>query len=236
MSDGRVLKGTPQHKIMVSGIGLVALADLKCHMTPIEDHMAKRIIYNGVVYTRYAGRLYYNPNGTHLGKNTRTSLHRQMWLDAGREIPAGWHVHHRDHDYDHNELSNFECISPGDHARLHIKERLAGDLGKQLAEWRGSDAGRATLRDNARKMVERTPERQLSCPHCKVAFVTRHPNQKYCSDDCAEQLNRPLELVCSICSTHFRAKRNAKKQTQTCSYSCGWALRRKNASLQSNGC
>ena len=36
LSDGRALEGTPHHKIYIRGCGLVALADLQCHMIPSE--------------------------------------------------------------------------------------------------------------------------------------------------------------------------------------------------------
>lgn len=35
LSDGRILEGTPDHKIVIKGLGLVALADLSCHTTPV---------------------------------------------------------------------------------------------------------------------------------------------------------------------------------------------------------
>jgi hypothetical protein len=34
LSDGRVLEGTPRHKIMIRGVGLVSLSDMECHMIP----------------------------------------------------------------------------------------------------------------------------------------------------------------------------------------------------------
>ena len=46
LSDGRVLEGTPHHKIMVRGVGLIALSDTKCHMVPQE-----RIIWQNVLAT-----------------------------------------------------------------------------------------------------------------------------------------------------------------------------------------
>jgi hypothetical protein len=36
LSDGKVLEGTPHHKIQIHGHGLVALSDLVCYMTPQE--------------------------------------------------------------------------------------------------------------------------------------------------------------------------------------------------------
>src|SRR5687767_7884520 len=114
--------------------------------------MAKRVLYRGVVYTRYDGRRYYNPNGTILASGG-TSLHRQIWLDAGNSIPAGYHVHHKDHDYDNNDISNLECLPPAEHLRRHYKERMEGDLGAKLRAWRESADGKEKLRDNARKML-----------------------------------------------------------------------------------
>lgn len=196
--------------------------------------MVKAVEYRGVVYRRYPGRLYYNPGG---GKISRggTSLHRQVWLDAGNVIPKGWHVHHIDGNHDNNDISNLACLPANEHSRMHVVERLSGELGRRLADWRSSDIGRATLQDNARKMRARTPEREFSCGHCGGAFHTRHPRQRFCSEACSERANAPLSLACEICGAEFRAKRNARKQVRTCSYSCGWALRRKNASLQSDG-
>lgn len=193
--------------------------------------MAKKTIeYRGVIYTRYDGRLYYNPNGTILSQGG-TSLHRQMWLDAGREIPDGWHVHHTDNDHDHNALDNFECLPPGEHWRLHIRERM-GEIQAKLAEWRATDGGKQTLRDNARKMHARTPRRSLTCACCGRAFKTRHPSKIYCSPKCSLEVHaRQIWKNCEICGAEFWTKRHKTKEVRTCSYRCGWALRRKNQRL-----
>lgn len=196
---------------------------------------SKSVVYRGVVYTRYEGRRYYNPNGKILASGG-TSLHRQVWLDAGREIPSGWHIHHVDHDNDNNDISNLECLPASEHLRRHHAERITGDLGEKLSAWRRSDDGRATLRANARKMRERTPERSCSCGNCGKPFTTRHPTKAFCSAACGEQAGyRQVEKDCPICGARFWAKHNSNKATQTCSYRCGWALRRKKAGLQPHG-
>lgn len=192
--------------------------------------MVKTVVYRGVVYKRYAGRLYYNPNGTLL-TNGAQSLHRQIWLDAGREIPEGHHIHHIDNDHDNNSLENLDCLPGKDHSSLHIKQRLAGELGETLKVWRASPGGKATLRDNAKKMRANTPFRNLPCEHCGKWLRTRHPTKMFCSSACSEAEHFPLTLPCEICGKAFKAKRNSTKQVRTCSYQCGWALRKRKASV-----
>lgn len=188
--------------------------------------MVKAVTYGGVVYRRYPGRLYYNPGGG------GTSLHRRVWLDAGREIPPGWHIHHLDGDHDNNTLGNLACLPPNQHARQHIVARLAGELGERLAAWRSSPVGQRTLRDNARKMRAHTPLRTPTCRTCGAVFETRHPRRHFCSTACQTAAGYILERVCPICGKAFRAKPNNVRPTATCSYRCGWALRRSRAGLQ----
>ena len=192
----------------------------------------KSIVYRGITYTRHGKRRYYNPNGSVLAQGG-TSLHRQMWLDADRAIPPGWHIHHIDGDLDHNELDNFACLPASDHLRLHYPARA--DLQDKLRDWRASPAGVGVLRDNARKMRERTPRRECACGNCGKPFETRHPRQLFCSVVCSEAAGfKQVEKDCPICGVRFWAKRSAK-ETQTCSYHCGWAIRRAKAGVQPDG-
>lgn len=45
--------------------------------------------------------------------------HRKVVIDAGIEIPDGWHVHHRNHDKTDNRLENLEVLSPAEHQSEH---------------------------------------------------------------------------------------------------------------------
>ena len=198
--------------------------------------MVKQITYNGVTYRRYDGRRYYEPGQSVLAAGG-TSLHRQIWIDRHGAIPPGFDIHHKSHDTDHNAIENLEPLPGKEHARRHIQERLSagGDLCVTLDAWRRSDDGKATLRSNARKMLARTPEREFTCAYCGVVARTRCPTKKHCSRVCQEAWGlAQRQKPCAICGALFGFKPHATKEVQTCSYQCGWALRRRHG-LQPDG-
>ena len=192
-----------------------------------EEHFMGKlsVTHNGIVYTKYEGRHYYNPNGTYI-KNGYAALHRQVWIDANGDIPQGHHIHHIDHDQDNNDISNLQCIEAGTHQRLH-GHLQKDEVQAKLKEWRESDEGKATLRENAVKMRERTPERKLACKHCKKSFVTKSSTAIYCGQDCADHTHiGKIKKSCPVCKKTFWTKKHSYKEVKTCSGSCGWVLRR----------
>lgn len=192
----------------------------------------KTASHNGIVYTRHKGRNYYTPSGSYIAKGY-PALHRQVWLDAGRAIPEGHHIHHIDGNPDNNRIENLECISASDHGRLHLSERV-DDIRAARIAWSDRPEGKSQLRRNAEKMRANTPRPELACSHCGGAFVSASPRQKYCCAACAEA-SSGRDTACEICGTVFKVKPHNTKQVRTCSYRCGWALRRKNAGLQPDG-
>lgn len=52
-------------------------------------------------------------------KGKRMLKHRVVWLQAGREIPKGYILHHKDLNPSNNVLSNLQLITRGDHHKLH---------------------------------------------------------------------------------------------------------------------
>jgi hypothetical protein len=114
---------------------------------------------------------------------------------------------------------------------MHLAERREA-VNAKIREFAKSPGGLRIKRSAADKMRANTPERSCACGHCGRAFKTRHPLQAFCSGACAESVPN---AVCEICGVPFRSKPHSTKRVRTCSYSCGWALRRKNASLQPDG-
>lgn len=56
------------------------------------------------------------------GRDGYALAHRLALHDAGIEIPAGWHVHHRNGDKRDNRVENLEVRSPEDHSQFHADE------------------------------------------------------------------------------------------------------------------
>lgn len=66
-------------------------------------NMHPRIEYGGRVYTTRKSGYY------HATTEPRTALHHQIWLDAGRTIPAGYQVSFKDGDKTNFDLANLFC-------------------------------------------------------------------------------------------------------------------------------
>lgn len=195
----------------------------------------RRVTYRGVVYRRSPARRYYQPAGYYLQRGW-TSLHRQIWIDSFGAIPAGMHVHHRNGDLDDNRPENLELLSASEHAQRHYRDRRE-ELAARLKDWRESVRGRAQLRRNGRALHESAPERTFACAHCGGAARTRHPTKRFCSPECSRAGAGWRTKACAVCGCEIRYRANRQRETQTCSYRCGWALRRSRAaaSVQPDG-
>lgn len=65
--------------------------------------------------------------------------HRIVWEDAHGPIPAGYHIHHKNHVRDDNRLENLELVDGRRHNADHTRERhTAGQMavGRDKALWR----------------------------------------------------------------------------------------------------
>jgi hypothetical protein len=163
--------------------------------------------------------------------NGTSLLHRIIWEDNFGKIPKSHEIHHKDRIRSNNDINNLQLISGRNHARLHIKERLkkGGDLHKKLKKWRSSEEDKQVLRSNIEKCRKNTKEREFTCSNCGKVVNTNHPTKRFCSKECTESTSGKIEKSCVICNTLFWTKPNNKKETQTCGYSCGWNLRRRNS-------
>lgn len=69
----------------------------------------------------FNGRRYTLRNTGYFGATAgdRGLLHRHVWAFHHGDIPAGFDIHHRDHNRTNNDISNLECLSKDAHTRLH---------------------------------------------------------------------------------------------------------------------
>lgn len=70
-----------------------------------------------------------------LGPNDWQYEHRVVWEEAHGPIPAGYHVHHLNHDRTDNRLENLALLFGRTHVRHHTTERHAsGTLNNRGAQ------------------------------------------------------------------------------------------------------
>ena len=155
-----------------------------------------------------------------------------VWIDEVGEIPDGHHIHHKNHDPSDNILGNLECIPASEHAMFHYLDRT--DLRPSQKQWANSDYGKSVLRENMLKLKRAMPNRSLTCGGCGRTFETKHPAQRYCTTHCQENHNWIIKN-CEVCDKEFRAKKHNTREVRTCSYRCGWMLRRTGKRLQPDG-
>lgn len=56
-------------------------------------------------------------------RNGWTYLHRLIWWAAGRTVPSGYVLHHKNEDKRDNRLENLEAITRAEHNRLHNQDK-----------------------------------------------------------------------------------------------------------------
>ena len=77
-------------------------------VTIINDHIQK---FNNKRYNSgLKGQPYYRRQCRVNGRLTTKSLHREVWEHHYGDIPKGWHVHHRDHNWQNNQIDNLVLI------------------------------------------------------------------------------------------------------------------------------
>ena len=70
------------------------------------------------------------------------------------------------------------------------------------------------------------------CPFCGKEFLSRYPNQKYCSRDCYSSMCKIKTRICPVCGKEFTPYQN----TSCCSKSCAAKLRIRNADNEEKIC
>lgn len=202
------------------------------------------IVFQGVKFRRYPDsknrteRVYFTPGHADRAKGVGR-LHEEIWKAAHGPIPAGYHIHHADHDPLNNDLSNLVCIPAGDHHRHHAAESewLGSDrclehlaeIRPKAAEWHRSPEGRAWHSEHARRVAADWQPVEATCEHCGERFESVRPG-RFCSNKCKSAWRRAAgvddeDRTCEYCGGVFRVNRYAR--TRFCSRSC--ARRHQNA-------
>lgn len=205
--------------------------------------------YNGVEYYRYpdspnkTAARYFAPIRNNKRAYDLPALHRAIWEAYHGAIPEGAQIHHIDCNWDNNDISNLECVTPKQHSQLHAKafaeERRIhmAEIRPLTREWHASAAGRIWHAEHARKQWDgRTADRELTCSECGNVFQSFFGGRgelRFCSRKCVNHYNQRTkryeqERVCKVCGAHFSG-RPVRKLT-VCSLECEQHLREQEAS------
>ena len=206
------------------------------------------VYFNGHKYTKKSGRRYYTAQlwDKQLKRTFADSLHRAIWRQHNGDIPAGYHIHHKDGNWDNNDISNLECLSPKDHFKHHPNFNQSGTpftnkehrakaqeaLRRWFAANKDTPEFQAMARERAKKAWASMPYKKCTCTHCGGEFESRNYRPpKFCCSDCAAKYARQngrkypapqKERICQNCGCTFIGPRRRK----ACGNACQQVLRR----------
>ena len=182
----------------------------------------KYAYFNGHKFTKDDKTGYYLSSNIN-GKRYR--LHRYIWEYYNGEIPKGYHIHHKDHNKNNNELENLELLTKEEHRIRHSLE-----MSKEL-----KDKYRKNLENNARpKAIEWhkkhfevslaiKEKKVFVCEYCNKEYQTfDNGNNRFCSQKCKSAYRREsgadnIERICVSCDKPFMT--NKYGTTKYC-YEC----------------
>lgn len=174
--------------------------------------------------------------------NGERLLHRQVWVQHNGPIPDGYVIHHKDHDWRNNDISNLECVEKGDHAKDHIVERWLDEKQAQAFRdglekareaakaWHSTPEGLDLHRNNGRLAWENRQPVALKCEVCGSDFQAKRAEvAKYCSTACRMSVFYRASFTdtrkCAHCGNEFAANRH--RANRFCSRTCSARARHK---------
>lgn len=163
-------------------------------------------------------------------------LHVYVWEYYNGPIPGGYHVHHKDHNPDNNEIENLELISKHDHLKYHADQQDKDWARNNLLEkaipaakaWHSSPEGIAWHSKHGKEITEKTMAETVEkvCQHCGKPYLIPRVlsgNSRFCSNNCKSAWRRKagiddMEVACEMCGAKFFTNKYARKRF--CSESC----------------
>lgn len=148
-------------------------------------------------------------------KGKSESLHRYKYKKEKGDIPAGWHIHHKDGNCFNNDINNLEAIDPKEHSKLHLpseetlkKWQEAGI--KAAPVWHASKDGEDWHKKHYENIKSKIHEKVTrNCTHCNKLFkATRKKVNAFCSNNCRSAWRRKNKpdikmAVCPTCGSEY---------------------------------
>lgn len=191
----------------------------------------KYAYFNGYKFTRDDKTGYYLSSVID-GKRYR--LHRYIWEYYNGKIPKGYHIHHKDHNKNNNEISNLELLTKKEHSKRHameITEETKEKYRKNLDEnarpkaikWHKSKEGREWHKKQYEVSLAKREKVKFICEYCGKEYETyKQQKNRFCSLKCKSAYRREsgidnIERICLKCNRPFMTNKYGK--TKYC-YNC----------------
>ena len=184
-------------------------------------------------------RFYSKPEGYFKADYIRyggITIHRYVWEKYHGEIPAGFHIHHKDHDKANNAIENLELIKASEHSKEHAairKEQGWKHPNMQPAlsaarEWHQSEAGLLWHQAHGKTTWVGREKTTYVCRHCTKPYEglvgSRKSGSGFCSNNCRAYWRKAsgidnIELACPVCQKNYTTHKysRAKYCSKTCS-------------------
>src|SRR3990167_3301052 len=146
--------------------------------------------WRGVCYRLMGTRRYYLSQSTCNEERKRPQgLHVAVWeTAAGRTVPPGHEINHRDGNTFNNDPENLECLPIHLHRTMPKRmdmEQVRKNLDRirgLASRWNRSPKGRRWHRQNARRIWDHHRPVWCVCVRCRKPFLASFRDAKYCSE------------------------------------------------------
>jgi len=196
--------------------------------------MHEYVVYKGERFWIQTSGRYYQSSDK---KSKYRLLHRRIWFDHYGEIPKGYVIHHIDHNWKNNDISNLQLLEKRKHASEHTKElfknpeyaRKVKDalrLNQKLCNaWHSTEEGLKWHSDHGRNSWKDRKKINIVCSTCGKQCKKHsagYQKNRYCSSQCRQKSNVKNYFTdkrhCLLCKKEFMANRH--KTTTYCSRLC----------------
>lgn len=201
-----------------------------------------------IEYIEYDGiRFYKDKKGYWLSSRIKSRkpkrLHIYVWEKFNGEVPHGYHIHHKDHNTNNNNIENLALMTEEKHLSYHANLQNKEETKKLLLryaqpkaiEWHKSKEGRQWHKEQYNNTKDKLHQRLIiKCLTCgKVIEVGKGgAGNKFCSNKCRSQYRRNIgidnkEFICRYCGNSFVT--NKYSPAKYCSKECRVIGKRENS-------
>lgn len=191
-------------------------------------------------------RFYKKPDGYYKACHSKGNvyLHRYVWEFHHGPVPAGFHVHHKNHLRADCRIENLELVAAEKHAAYHgetrdieqLRDHMRNVMQPAAAVWHSSDKGLEFHKALGKHSWAVRNKTLYKCVHCESDFEAYVNAQKagYCSARCQSAARRAsgvdnISIKCRHCQVDF-VKNKYSKQVY-CGRSCFNSDRKTNPTL-----